>query len=66
VNIRITGAPDPATAAAIVAALESVLRAAPTPPESGPPAWTAAAIRDNVRPAPAVAPGIPWRTVALP
>ncbi len=61
-----TGAPEPEVAAAIIAAVESVLRASPASAVQSPPAWHVAGIRDNVRPAPAVAVGITWRSASLP
>ena len=65
-SIEITGSPEPEVAAAIIAALESVLRSAPseTPPDA--PAWLMAGIRDNLRSVPAAASGVSWRTAALP
>ena len=63
-SIEITGAPEPEVAAAIIAALESVLR--PAPSQTSPaPAWPVAGIRDNLRPVPAAASGVSWRTAAL-
>ncbi len=63
---QITGAPEPEVAAAIIAAVESVLRPAPASAPPPRPAWLVAGIRDNLRSAPSVAAGVSWRSPSLP
>ena len=60
-----TGAPEPEVAAAIIAAVESVLPAVPAAADQSPPAWLMAGIRDNVRTAPAAGAVISWRSASL-
>ena len=60
-----TGAPEPEVAAAIIAAVESVLRAAPAPADPPRPAWLMAAIRDNLRTVPPAGAGITWRSASV-
>ena len=59
---RITGAPEPEVAAAIVAAIEAVLGR--QGPPSVPPVstWRSAGIRDNLRQMSPPRPGGAWRT----
>jgi hypothetical protein len=65
VRFEITGAPEPEVAAAIIAAVESILRPAPRSADPRPPAWLVAGIRENVRVAPAAGAGITWRSASL-
>jgi hypothetical protein len=60
VSIEIDGAPPPEVAAAIIAAVESVIAAAATAPAPHVSAWRRAAIRDNLRAVPGTSPGAGW------
>jgi hypothetical protein len=60
VSYRFTGAPDPETAAAVVACIEAALGDAPAQVPARTPAWRQAGIRDNLAPFPAAVPGANW------
>jgi hypothetical protein len=65
VSYEFTGAPEPEVAAAIIAAVESVLRPAVASDRPAPPPWLVAGIRDNLRTAPPIGGGIAWRIASL-
>ena len=59
-SYRFTGSPDPETAAAIIACIETVLDARARTEPIRIPAWRLAGIRENVAPRRRAEPGASW------